>query len=43
MKQRVRVLGYDLIASSPVEFAKQLRDDMDRWASAVKASGAEQH
>jgi hypothetical protein len=35
-------LGYDMIASSPEDFARQLREDVERWAPAVKAAGAEQ-
>jgi tripartite-type tricarboxylate transporter receptor subunit TctC len=40
MKDRVRTLGYDLIASGPAEFARQLQDDVERWAPAVKAAHA---
>lgn len=39
MKERIRALGYDVIATSPTEFARQLQDDLERWAPAVKAAG----
>ena len=42
MEERIRTLGYDLIASSSADFARQLQDDVKRWAPAVKAAGAEQ-
>jgi tripartite-type tricarboxylate transporter receptor subunit TctC len=31
MKERVKTLGYDLIASTPQQFAKQLQEDVARW------------
>ena len=42
MKQRITTLGFDLIAAGPGEFAKQLKDDVERWRPVVKAAGAEQ-
>jgi tripartite-type tricarboxylate transporter receptor subunit TctC len=42
MEERIKTLGYDLIASSPADFATQLREDVERWTPAVKAAGAEQ-
>jgi tripartite-type tricarboxylate transporter receptor subunit TctC len=42
MEERIKTLGYDMIASSPEDFARQLREDVERWAPAVKAAGAEQ-
>ncbi len=38
MKAQVKTLGYDLIASSPEAFAKELRDDLDRWGPVAKAA-----
>jgi tripartite-type tricarboxylate transporter receptor subunit TctC len=38
MKARVKTLGYDLIASTPDEFAKQLREDIERWGPVAKAA-----
>ena len=41
MKARVKTLGYDLIASTPQEFAKQLQEDVGRWGPVAKAAAAE--
>ena len=38
MKTHVKTLGYDLIASTPDEFAKQLREDIERWGPVAKAA-----
>lgn len=38
MKAHVKTLGYDLIASTPDEFAKQLREDIERWGPVAKAA-----
>jgi tripartite-type tricarboxylate transporter receptor subunit TctC len=39
MKERVKTLGYDLIESSPEEFAKDLKSDIDRWGPVAKKAG----
>ena len=39
MKQRVKTLGYDLIASTPEQFATQLRTDIERWGGVAKRAG----
>jgi tripartite-type tricarboxylate transporter receptor subunit TctC len=36
MKERARKLGYDLIESTPQEFATQLRTDVDRWGGVAR-------
>jgi tripartite-type tricarboxylate transporter receptor subunit TctC len=41
MKERVNKLGYDLIASTPQEFAKQLQEDVERWGPVAQAASAE--
>jgi tripartite-type tricarboxylate transporter receptor subunit TctC len=41
MKDRVRTLGFDLIASTPEQFGRQLREDVERWAPVAKAASAE--
>jgi tripartite-type tricarboxylate transporter receptor subunit TctC len=41
MKERVKTLGYDLVESSPQEFARQLQDDVGRWGPVAKAANAE--
>ena len=38
MKAHVKTLGYGLIASTPDEFAKQLREDIERWGPVAKAA-----
>ncbi len=39
MKERVKQLGYDLIASSPEQFAAELRADIERWGPVAKRAG----
>ena len=41
MKARIKTLGYDVIASTPQEFAKQLQEDVERWGPVAKAAAAE--
>ena len=41
MKARIKTLGFDVIASTPQEFAKQLQEDVERWAPVAKAAGEE--
>jgi tripartite-type tricarboxylate transporter receptor subunit TctC len=36
MKERANNLGYDLIESTPQEFAVRLRTDIDRWGGVAK-------
>ena len=39
MKERVKTLGYDLIASTPEQFSAQLRADIVRWGEVAKRAG----
>lgn len=39
MKARAKKLGYDLIESTPQEFAAQLQTDVDRWGGVAKKAG----
>jgi tripartite-type tricarboxylate transporter receptor subunit TctC len=39
MKERIKTLGYDLIESTPEEFAKELKSDIDRWGPVAKRAG----
>jgi tripartite-type tricarboxylate transporter receptor subunit TctC len=39
MKERIKTLGYDLIESTPEEFAKDLKSDIDRWGPVAKRAG----
>jgi len=36
MKDRIKKLGYDVLASSPDEFGMQIRTDVVRWSEVVK-------
>jgi len=36
MKERIKTLGYDVIASSPQEFGAQMKGDVARWSEVVK-------
>ena len=42
MKERVRTLGFDLIASTPAQFGKQLQDDVERWGPVANAAASEE-
>ena len=37
---RLATIGADVIADTPEQFAKQIRDDIAKWAPVVKSSGA---
>jgi tripartite-type tricarboxylate transporter receptor subunit TctC len=39
VRERVSALGFDIIASSPVEFAAQIRDEVTKWTQVVKKAG----
>ncbi len=39
MKERAKKLGYDLIESTPEEFAAQLQADVERWGGVAKKAG----
>ena len=39
MKERAKKLGYDLIESTPEQFAAQLQTDVDRWGGVAKKAG----
>jgi len=41
MKARIKTLGFDVIASTPQEFAKQLQDDIARWGPVAKVVSQE--
>jgi tripartite-type tricarboxylate transporter receptor subunit TctC len=38
-KERVTALGFDIIASSPDEFAAQVKTEIQKWGKVIKASG----
>ena len=41
MKARIKALGFDVIASTPEEFAKQLQEDVERWGPVAKVVSEE--
>ncbi len=41
MKARIKTLGFDVIASTPPEFARQLQEDLERWTPVAKAATEE--
>jgi tripartite-type tricarboxylate transporter receptor subunit TctC len=43
IRERVKTLGYDLVASTPAEFARQLQNDVQRWAPAARAAAGERN
>jgi tripartite-type tricarboxylate transporter receptor subunit TctC len=36
MKERIKTLGYDMLASPPDEFGSQIKNDVVRWSEVVK-------
>jgi tripartite-type tricarboxylate transporter receptor subunit TctC len=41
MKARIKTLGFNVIASTPQEFAKQLQEDVERWGPVAKVVSEE--
>jgi tripartite-type tricarboxylate transporter receptor subunit TctC len=39
VKQRVTDLGFDVIASTPEQFAVQVKFEIERWGKVIKAAG----
>jgi len=39
VRSRIEGLGFDIIASSPAEFAAQVKVEVDKWTRVVKAAG----
>ncbi len=37
--RRVQELGFDIVASTPAEFAVQVRHEIEKWGKVIKASG----
>ena len=42
MKERVKTLGFDLIAGTPEQFGKQLQEDVERWGPVAKAAASDE-
>jgi tripartite-type tricarboxylate transporter receptor subunit TctC len=38
-RERVASLGFDAVASSPEQFAAQIRSEIDKWGKVIKAAG----
>jgi tripartite-type tricarboxylate transporter receptor subunit TctC len=43
MKARAATLGFDMIMSTPEEFAAQMRQDVARWGAVVKKAGLQKN
>jgi len=43
MKERIKTLGFDLIASTPQEFGAQMRQDVARWGAVVEKAGIQKN
>ena len=43
MQERIKTLGFDLIASTPEEFGVQSRKDVERWTEVVKTANIPQN
>jgi hypothetical protein len=41
MKARLAADGADGVGNTPAEFAKQIRDEMEKWAAVAKAANIE--
>ena len=39
MQERAKQLGYDMVESSPGQFATELRSDIERWGPVAKSAG----
>jgi len=39
MKERIANLGYNVVASTPDEFAVQIREDLAKWGKLIKSAG----
>jgi tripartite-type tricarboxylate transporter receptor subunit TctC len=39
VKARVEGLGFDIIGSSPTEFAAQVKVEVEKWTKVVQAAG----
>jgi tripartite-type tricarboxylate transporter receptor subunit TctC len=39
VKERVAMLGFDIVASTPDQFAAQIKTEIDKWGKVIKAAG----
>jgi tripartite-type tricarboxylate transporter receptor subunit TctC len=42
IKDRIKTLGFDMIASTPEDFGAQMVSDVVRWGAVVKKAGVQQ-
>jgi len=38
MQERLAALGYDVVASTPEEFAIRIKSEIDMWAKVIRAA-----
>ena len=38
MKERLAALGYEVVASTPEEFAVRIKTEIDTWAKVIRAA-----
>jgi tripartite-type tricarboxylate transporter receptor subunit TctC len=43
MKERIKTLGFDMIASTPEEFGTQMKQDVARWGAVVEKAGMQRN
>jgi tripartite-type tricarboxylate transporter receptor subunit TctC len=43
MKDRIKTLGFDMIASTPEDFGAQMRNDVARWGAVVEKAGIQKN
>jgi tripartite-type tricarboxylate transporter receptor subunit TctC len=39
VKERVAGLGFDIVASTPEEFAAQIKTEIEKWGKVIRAAG----
>jgi tripartite-type tricarboxylate transporter receptor subunit TctC len=43
IKDRIKTLGFDVIASTPADFGAQMRQDVTRWGAVVEKAGVQKN
>jgi len=43
MKERLATLGYELVASTPGEFAERISSEIDTWGRVIRAAKLNAH
>ena len=39
VKERVAGLGFDIVASTPEQFAAQIKTEIEKWGKVIRAAG----